>query len=102
MAPLSLSVSQPAPWSASQASAQIDEWLGDYAIPESIVQCESGGNWEAVNPSSGAGGAYQIMPSTWQAYGGSGSPQDASKGEQDRIASQIWADSGSSAWECAG
>ena len=64
--------------------------------------CESGGNFGAVNPSSGAGGAYQILPSTWRLYGGSGSPQDASPAEQSRIAAQIWADSGPSAWQCAG
>jgi len=87
--------------SASQASDQVDQWLGDYAIPESIVQCESGGNWEAVNPSSGAGGAYQILPSTWDLYGGEGLPQNASPEQQSEIAAQIWADSGSAAWECA-
>ena len=75
---------------------------GDYVIPEAIVMCESGGNYGAVNPSSGAGGAYQILPSTWELYGGEGKPQDASPGEQDEIASQIWADSGGSAWVCAG
>jgi muramidase (phage lysozyme) len=53
-----------------------------------------------VNPSSGAGGAYQILPSTWALYGGHGAPQDASKAEQDSIAAQIWADSGPSAWVC--
>ena len=63
--------------------------------------CESGGNFNAVNPSSGAGGAYQILPSTWRLYGGSGAPQDASPSEQSQIASQIWADSGPSAWVCA-
>ena len=52
--------------------------------------------------SSGAGGAYQILPSTWALYGGKGNPEDGSKAEQDRIASQIWADSGSGAWVCAG
>ncbi len=73
---------------------------GGYAIPGSIVQCESGGNWHAVNPSSGAGGAYQIMPSTWQAYGGSGLPQNASPAEQSAIAAKIWASSGPGAWSC--
>ena len=43
--------------------------------PTYIVMCESGGNFGAVNPSSGAGGAYQILPSTWDAYGGEGKPQ---------------------------
>ena len=34
-------------------------------------------------------------------YGGEGAPQDASPSEQSAIASQIWADSGPSAWVCA-
>ena len=63
--------------------------------------CESGGNYGAVNPSSGAGGAYQILPSTWELYGGQGEPQNAPKAEQDRIAAEIWADSGPGAWVCA-
>jgi septal ring factor EnvC (AmiA/AmiB activator) len=74
---------------------------GPYSIPTYIVMCESGGNYHAVNPSSGAGGAYQILPSTWAAYGGQGAPQDAPKAEQDRIAAEIWRDSGPSAWACA-
>src|SRR5215218_1755339 len=88
---------------ASAASAQqtVASWVGDWAIPEAIVMCESGGNFNAVNSSSGAGGAYQILPSTWRLYGGSGNPQDASPSEQSQIAAQIWADSGASAWECA-
>lgn len=88
---------------ASQAEAEeeVGRWLGGpYAIPAYIVMCESGGDYGAVNPSSGAGGAYQILPSTWELYGGQGAPQNASKAEQDRIAAEIWADSGSSAWVC--
>jgi septal ring factor EnvC (AmiA/AmiB activator) len=88
--------------SEQQAREDVAEWFGDWAIPESIVICESGGNWGAVNPSSGAGGAYQIMPSTWDLYGGGGNPEDASPAEQSEIAAQIWADSGAAAWECAG
>jgi septal ring factor EnvC (AmiA/AmiB activator) len=74
---------------------------GPYSIPTYIVMCESGGNYHALNSSSGAGGAYQILPSTWRAYGGQGAPQDAPKEEQDRIAAEIWRDSGPSAWACA-
>jgi septal ring factor EnvC (AmiA/AmiB activator) len=88
--------------SAAQAQQEVADWFGPWAIPESIVMCESGGNWGAVNPTSGAGGAYQILPSTWELYGGEGDPEDASPGEQTEIASQIWADSGAGAWECAG
>ncbi len=89
--------------SASEAQSTVGEWLGGpYSIPSSIVMCESGGNYGAVNPSSGAGGAYQILPSTWSLYGGKGSPQNGSKQQQDQVAAQIWSDSGSGAWECAG
>jgi peptidoglycan hydrolase CwlO-like protein len=90
---------------ASRASAEetVGRWLGGpYSIPAYIVMCESGGNYSALNPSSGAGGAYQILPSTWALYGGRGAPHEASKAEQDRIAAEIWADSGGSAWVCAG
>ncbi|HXS47591.1 MAG TPA: transglycosylase family protein [Solirubrobacterales bacterium] len=90
---------------ASRAAAEetVGRWLGGpYSIPTYIVMCESGGNYGALNPSSGAGGAYQILPSTWDLYGGQGSPQSAPKAEQDRIAAEIWADSGGSAWVCAG
>jgi septal ring factor EnvC (AmiA/AmiB activator) len=88
--------------SAAEAENTVDRWLGGpYSIPSYIVMCESGGNYSAVNPSSGAGGAYQILPSTWDLYGGEGAPQDAPKSEQDAIAAEIWADSGGGAWVCA-
>lgn len=88
--------------SRAEAESEVGRWLGGpYSIPTYIVICESGGNYGALNPSSGAGGAYQILPSTWDAYGGNGLPHQAPKDEQDRIAAQIWADSGGSAWVCA-
>src|SRR3954447_17812147 len=87
--------------SASSGSGSPAYLGGPYSIPTYIVMCESGGNYHALNASSGAGGAYQILPSTWSAYGGEGAPQDAPKAEQDRIAAEIWADSGPSAWSCA-
>lgn len=87
--------------SRAEAETEVERWLGGpYSIPAYIVMCESGGNYSALNPSSGAGGAYQILPSTWELYGGNGEPQNAPKAEQDRIAAEIWADSGSSAWVC--
>jgi septal ring factor EnvC (AmiA/AmiB activator) len=85
----------------ASAEEEVGRWLGGpYSIPTYIVMCESGGNYSAVNPSSGAGGAYQVLPSTWELYGGQGEPQNAPKAEQDRIAAEIWADSGSGAWVC--
>lgn len=67
-------------------------------LPTCTWQPESGGNWRAVNPSSGAGGRYQIMPSTWAANGGTGLPQDASPAEQTRVAENVMRSSGPSAW----
>lgn len=87
--------------SAAEAEEQVSVELGGpYSIPTYIVMCESGGNYAALNPSSGAGGAYQIMPATWEAYGGTGLPNEASKAEQDRIAALIYADSGTAPWVC--
>jgi septal ring factor EnvC (AmiA/AmiB activator) len=87
---------------AAEAEEEVGRWLGGpYSIPTYIVMCESGGDYGALNPSSGAGGAYQILPSTWDLYGGQGAPHEASKEEQDRIAGEIWSDSGGSAWVCA-
>jgi septal ring factor EnvC (AmiA/AmiB activator) len=88
--------------SEAEAEEEVGRWLGGpYSIPTYIVMCESGGNYSALNPSSGAGGAYQILPSTWELYDGKGAPHEAPKAEQDRIAAEIWADSGPSAWVCA-
>jgi hypothetical protein len=100
-APAPASTSTTPSTTSAQPSAPQSTGSGGYSIPSYIVQCESGGNWHAVNPSSGAGGAYQIMPSTWQAYGGTGLPQNASPAEQSAIASKIWSSSGPGAWQCA-
>jgi peptidoglycan hydrolase CwlO-like protein len=87
-----------------EAAEEVGNWnsFGTWAIPEAIVMCESGGNFQALNSSSGAGGAYQILPSTWRLYGGKGLPHQAPPAEQHRIAAMIWADSGPAAWVCAG
>jgi hypothetical protein len=67
-------------------------------LPTCTWQPESGGNPSAVNPSSGAGGYYQILPSTWSAYGGTGAPQDAPMSEQTAIAQKIYQSQGPGAW----
>jgi hypothetical protein len=76
---------------------------GGWAIPYSIVLCESGGQNLPPN-SAGASGYYQIMPATWKLFGGSGpAAYLASKSEQDAVASRIWnGGSGASNWVCAG
>jgi hypothetical protein len=63
-----------------------------------VIARESGGNPGAVNPSSGAGGLYQFLPSTWAALGHSGLPQNASVAEQNQAFQQAYAQSGGAAW----
>jgi len=73
-----------------------------FAIPWPIVQCESGGQNLPPN-SAGASGYYQILPSTWQGFGGTGpAAYLAPKSEQDAVAARIW-DGGAGArnWVCA-
>lgn len=69
---------------------------GGYAIPEYIVQCESGGDYNAVNPTSGAYGAYQVLPSTASAYG----CDLSTPAGQDACAAEIYAAEGASPWSC--
>ena len=63
-----------------------------------IIRRESGGNPRAVNRSSGAGGLFQFLPSSWRAYGGTGLPQNATVAEQWRIALNAYARSGWQPW----
>jgi septal ring factor EnvC (AmiA/AmiB activator) len=74
-----------------------------WAIPYAIVLCESGGQNLPPN-SAGASGYYQIIPSTWSLFGGTGAAAYlASKAEQDAVASRIWnGGAGASNWVCAG
>jgi len=63
-----------------------------------VIQAESGGNAGAVNASSGAGGLYGFLPSTWQALGFSGLPEDAPVSEQNAAFAKEYAAGGTSAW----
>lgn len=64
------------------------------ALPACTWQPESGGNWNAVNPSSGAYGYYQILPSTAAAYG---CDLSSHQGQTD-CAQTIYKQQGPSAW----
>jgi hypothetical protein len=88
---------------SGNAGSTVGQWLGDFSIPQSVVMCESGGNYRAKNPSSGAGGAYQFLPDTYKGLGGKyAAPELAPRWEQDALAKKLWnGGSGAGNWECA-
>jgi len=71
---------------------------GSYSVPSEIVMRESGGNYGSCNEGSGACGAYQVIPSTWDGYGGYGSACDAPPSVQDQWAAEAYAQSGTQPW----
>lgn len=72
------------------SAAPDDEW-------DALAQCESGGDW-STNTGNGYAGGLQFSPSTWKAYGGSGSASSASRSEQIAVAERVLADQGWNAW----
>lgn len=70
--------------------------------PQSIAQCESGGNPRAVSGNGMYRGKWQFSYSTWRSVGGTGDPAAASPAEQDRRAAMLYARSGSSPWPTCG
>ncbi|MFF1882901.1 transglycosylase family protein [Pseudarthrobacter sp. NPDC058196] len=68
---------------------------------DSLAQCESGGNW-STNTGNGFSGGLQFTSSTWSAYGGTGSPANASREQQIAVAERVQASQGWGAWpSCA-
>lgn len=90
---------------AAAAQARQPQANGGWAIPSSVVMCESGGQNLPPN-SAGASGYYQIIPSTWAAYGGTQyapSAYEATAQQQAAVASRIWdGGAGAGQWVCAG
>jgi len=68
---------------------------------DAIAACESGGNW-SINTGNGFAGGLQFTQSTWRANGGSGSPANASREEQIRVAENVLRTQGIGAWPVCG
>jgi Transglycosylase-like domain len=62
-----------------------------------LAQCESGGNW-AANTGNGYYGGIQFSLSSWQAAGGSGQPDLASRVTQIAMGQNLWHQGGWSHW----
>jgi LysM repeat protein len=64
---------------------------------DQIAKCESGGRWN-TSTGNGYSGGLQFSPSTWRAYGGSGSASGASRAQQIAVAERVLAAQGWGAW----
>jgi LysM repeat protein len=87
-----IAVGAPVAIAATPASAT--DW-------DAIAQCESGGNW-STNTGNGFYGGLQFTQSTWRAYGGTGSAQNASREEQIAVAERVLQGQGIGAWPVCG
>ena len=83
--------------SASAAKAAIPSAAAPASTWDSLAQCESGGNW-GINTGNGYSGGLQFSPSTWAAYGGTGSAANASREQQIAVAEKVQAGQGWGAW----
>ena len=73
-------------------------FAGGNTVWDNLAQCEAGGNW-ATNTGNGYYGGLQFSLGTWQAYGGSGLPSNASRETQIAIATKVRnASGGYGAW----
>jgi hypothetical protein len=68
---------------------------------DAIAACESGGNW-GIATGNGYYGGLQFTMGTWRANGGSGSPSQASREEQIRVAENVLRTQGLGAWPVCG
>ena len=70
----------------------------DTGVWDALAECESGGNW-SINTGNGYYGGLQFNLGTWQAYGGTGLPSNASRETQIAIATKLRdASGGYGAW----
>ncbi|MEP6815684.1 MAG: ubiquitin-like domain-containing protein [Marmoricola sp.] len=89
----------PAPVAAPATSTN---FAGGSSAWDRIAQCESGGNW-AANTGNGYYGGLQFNVGTWQAYGGSGRPDQNSREAQIAVAERVRAaEGGYGAWPVCG
>ena len=68
---------------------------------DAVAACESGGNW-SIATGNGYYGGLQFTMGTWRANGGTGSPHQASRTEQIRVAENVLRTQGIGAWPSCG
>jgi len=85
--------SQAVPPSQQPSGVESDRDVAN--LPDCTWRPESGGDYGAVNPTSGAFGKYQIIPSTWAAHC---SDLSHSPTGQEECAVRVYEAQGSGAW----
>ena len=100
---------QSSPSSSDDSSSQAESAPAPEAAPaaessgsgsgvwDRLAQCESGGDW-SINTGNGYYGGLQFSQGSWEAAGGSGSPANASREEQIRVAENLQSMQGWGAW----
>ncbi|MEO7429154.1 MAG: transglycosylase family protein [Acidimicrobiales bacterium] len=97
-----VAVAKPTPTTAppttqAPAPSGVNGDPNDPATWDRMARCEAGGNW-AANTGNGYYGGLQFSLGTWQHYGGSGYPHQASKATQIEIGKRLQAAEGWAAW----
>jgi LysM repeat protein len=108
--PVNQTIAAPAPVEASSATAPqpvayrapapapvANYAPSDGSVWDSIAACEAGGNW-AISTGNGFYGGLQFTLSSWNAVGGSGYPNEASREEQISRGQMLQARQGWGAW----
>src|SRR6266511_3128493 len=83
--------------SSRRHSSQRTSSVAGGSVWDRLAQCESGGNW-GVSTGNGFYGGLQFTTGSWQAAGGSGMPNQASRSEQIRVAQRLQQQQGWGAW----
>ena len=93
---------QPKPEPQPAAAPAAPSYSSGGSAWDRIAACESGGNW-AANTGNGYYGGLQFSLGTWQAYGGSGRPDQNSREQQIAVAERVRAaEGGYGAWPVCG
>jgi hypothetical protein len=91
METMKVTLNPPEPQPVTESTATTG-YTGGAAASSATAQCESGGDYAAVNP-AGYYGAYQFDQSTWDAYAPSGyagvNPAEAPPAVQDAAAASV-------------
>jgi len=97
VAPAPVAVATPAPTQTSSQSASNAPAVAGGSVWDRLAACEAGGNW-SINTGNGFYGGLQFTLGSWQAVGGTGMPNQASREEQILRGQMLQARSGWGNW----